>query len=87
MPPPSRLGVHMLPGTNALDVADRVRAKMKELSKRFPEGVDYDIAYDITPYIRESVAELHYYRDTIMRPPAETASPPSPPSADAPASD
>ena len=37
--------------------------------------------------IRESVAELRYYRDTIMRPPAETASPPSPPSADAPASD
>ena len=29
---------------------------MKELKTRFPEGVDYEIAYDTTPFIRESVA-------------------------------
>ena len=52
------LGVYQLPGTNALDVADRVRAKMKELKKRFPDGVDYDIAYDTTPFIRESVDDV-----------------------------
>ena len=52
------IAVFQLPGTNALDVADRVKAKMRELKKRFPEGVEYDIAYDITPFIRESVADV-----------------------------
>ena len=52
------IAVFQLPGTNALDVADRVKAKMKELKTRFPEGVDYEIAYDTTPFIRESVADV-----------------------------
>ena len=52
------LGIYQLPGTNALDVADRVRAKMDELKRRFPDDMDYQIAYDITPYIRESVADV-----------------------------
>ncbi|HEV3142293.1 MAG TPA: efflux RND transporter permease subunit [Gemmataceae bacterium] len=52
------LTVYQLPGTNALDVADAVRAKMEELKTRFPEGVDYAIGYDTTPYIRESVQDV-----------------------------
>ena len=52
------IAVFQLPGTNALDVAERVRAKMEELKTRFPEGVDYNIAYDTTPFIRESVADV-----------------------------
>src|SRR5579885_483304 len=52
------LSIYQLPGTNALDVADRVRAKMEELKKRFPDGVDYVIGYDTTPYIRESIGEV-----------------------------
>ena len=52
------LSVYQLPGTNALDVAERVQAKMKELKTRFPDGVDYAIAYDTTPFIRESVADV-----------------------------
>ena len=52
------VAVFQLPGTNALDVATRVREKMTELSKRFPEGVDYQIAYDTTPFIRESVQDV-----------------------------
>ena len=52
------LGVRLLPGTNALDVANGVRKKMDELKTRFPDGVDYQIAYDITPFIRESVADV-----------------------------
>jgi len=52
------LGIHQLPGTNALDVANRVRAKMEELKARFPQGLDYDIAYDITPFVRESVMDV-----------------------------
>ncbi|HEY7315717.1 MAG TPA: efflux RND transporter permease subunit [Gemmataceae bacterium] len=52
------LAVYQLPGTNALDVADAVKAKMKELEKRFPDGVNYKIAYDTTPFIRESVSDV-----------------------------
>src|SRR2546423_377602 len=52
------LSVYQLPGTNALDVADRVRQRMKELKKRFPDGVEYGIAYDTTPYIRESINDV-----------------------------
>jgi multidrug efflux pump len=61
------LSVYQLPGTNALDVADRVRAKMKQLKVRFPEGLDYNIAYDTTPFIRESISEVyHTLRDAVI---------------------
>jgi multidrug efflux pump len=49
------LGLYQLPGTNALDVAESVRKKMDELKTRFPDGVDYAVGYDTTPYIRESI--------------------------------
>ncbi|QJW93181.1 efflux RND transporter permease subunit [Frigoriglobus tundricola] len=52
------LAIHLLPGANALDVADRVKAKMKDLEPRFPEGVEYNIAYDTTPFIRESINDV-----------------------------
>ena len=61
------LSVYQLPGTNALDVADRVRAKMEELKTRFPEGLKYVIAYDTTPFIRESIGEVfHTLRDAVI---------------------
>src|SRR4029078_509542 len=47
-----------LPGTNAIETADRVRAKMEELRGRFPAGIDYAIVYDTTPFIRESIHEV-----------------------------
>src|SRR5207249_1522722 len=50
--------IFSLPGTNALDLAQRVRGQMAELKKRFPAGIDYVIAYDTTPFIRESVADV-----------------------------
>ena len=52
------LAVFQLPGTNALDVGNRIRAKMEELKANFPEGVACQIAYDTTPFIRESVANV-----------------------------
>ncbi|HEV8062191.1 MAG TPA: multidrug efflux RND transporter permease subunit, partial [Gemmataceae bacterium] len=56
--PAAALAIYQLPGTNALDVADRVRAKMEDLKKRFPDGLDYGIYYDTTPFIRESVEDV-----------------------------
>src|SRR6202043_2995774 len=52
------LAIFQLPGTNALDVANQIRAKMEELKADFPGGVAYQIAYDTTPFIRESVADV-----------------------------
>lgn len=52
------LAIRQLPGSNALDVAERVRKKMAELKSRFPDGLEYQIAYDTTPFIRESVADV-----------------------------
>src|SRR5271168_1714148 len=40
------LAIFQLPGTNALDVADRVKQKLEELKTNFPDGVDYAVAYD-----------------------------------------
>jgi multidrug efflux pump len=54
------LTVFQLPGTNALQVGEKVRQTMAELKARFPEGVDYEIAYDTTPFIRESVMDVVY---------------------------
>ena len=54
------VAVFQLPGTNALDVANRVLVKMKELKSRFPEGIEYNPAYNITPFIRESVEDVVY---------------------------
>jgi multidrug efflux pump len=52
------LSIYQLPGTNALEVADAVRQKMAELATRFPDGLAYDVGYDTTPYIRESVLDV-----------------------------
>jgi hydrophobe/amphiphile efflux-1 (HAE1) family protein len=56
--PTVALTIYGLPGANALDTAAGVRAKMDDLKRRFPEGVDYRIAYDTTPFIRQSVNEV-----------------------------
>jgi multidrug efflux pump subunit AcrB len=58
--PSATIGIFLLPGSNALDTADRVKAKMHELSTRFPQGLRYAVQYDTTPFIRESVDELFH---------------------------
>src|SRR5712691_5430917 len=61
------LAIFQLPGTNALDVADRTKAKMRELETRFPDGLKHSIAYDTTPFIRESVSEVfRTLRDAVI---------------------
>jgi hydrophobe/amphiphile efflux-1 (HAE1) family protein len=46
------------PGSNALATATRVRNAMQELSQHFPQGVRYDIVYDTTEFISQSVHEV-----------------------------
>ncbi len=52
------MGIFIRSDANALDVADRAKAKMIELGKEMPEGVDYEIGYDTSPFIRDSILEV-----------------------------
>ncbi|MEY2633836.1 MAG: hypothetical protein RIR00_2490 [Pseudomonadota bacterium] len=45
-------------GANALETADRVRAKMDELQKKFPKGIDYLIPFDTTRFVKASIKEV-----------------------------
>ena len=65
--PSVALSIYQRPGSNALKTADLVKAKMDELKKRFPEGIDYSIVYDTTPFITESVREVfNTLRDAVI---------------------
>jgi hydrophobe/amphiphile efflux-1 (HAE1) family protein len=65
--PSVALNIFQLPGSNALDTANQVYAKMKELKARFPDGLDYQIVYDTTPFVRESINEVFYtLRDAVL---------------------
>lgn len=53
------LGIYTVPGANAVEVAQQVRQTMKEISRDFPEGLDYEIPFDITSYISQSIHEVY----------------------------
>jgi HAE1 family hydrophobic/amphiphilic exporter-1 len=52
------LGVYQLPGSNALDVAKQVAAKMEELKQSFPPGIETELVYDTVSFIEESNKEV-----------------------------
>ena len=54
----ANLGIYQLPGANALDIKDNIQAVMEELSKKFPEDVEYQITYDTTKFVRLSIEDL-----------------------------
>jgi multidrug efflux pump len=65
--PSVALSIYQLPGSNALEIAGSVREKMQELKGRFPDGVDYAIVYDTTPFITESIREVFKaLRDAVI---------------------
>lgn len=51
--------IKMLPGMNAVQVASDVRKAMEEISLSFPEGITYDIPFDMTQYIKQSIKEVY----------------------------
>lgn len=52
------IAIYQQPGSNSLDVAKAVREKMKELSKNFPDGLQYDVTLDTTQVIDASIQEV-----------------------------
>lgn len=53
------MAIYMLPGANAMDVAGKVKEEMKQISRNFPDGVTYNIPFDMTTYISESIHEVY----------------------------
>jgi len=56
--PVSGFGVTLLPGANALEVADAVKARMNELQREFPPGVEWFVALDATTFITHAIDEV-----------------------------
>ena len=56
--PAAGFAVLLLPGANALNVADAVRAKMDELAPSFPPGVTWFVPYDTTDFVKISIEEV-----------------------------
>ncbi|PHJ56632.1 RND transporter [Nostoc linckia z18] len=52
------LGIYQVPGSNALDVAKGVKAEMARLAPSFPPGMKYQVAFDTTMFVEESMSEV-----------------------------
>ncbi|WP_426784805.1 multidrug efflux RND transporter permease subunit OqxB (plasmid) [Rahnella variigena] len=61
------IGIFQSPGANAIDLSDAVRAKMTELSTRFPEGMTWRAPYDPTVFVRDSIsAVVHTLLEAVV---------------------
>jgi multidrug efflux pump len=61
------IGIFQSPGANAIDLSDAVRAKMAELSTRFPEGMTWRAPYDPTVFVRDSIsAVVHTLLEAVV---------------------
>ena len=65
--PAVAFAIYLQPGANALETAELVKAKMTELAKNFPEGITYDIPYDTTLFVNESIKEvIHTFFEAVL---------------------
>jgi len=55
--PSAALAIRQVPGANALDTADAIKAKMKEMSHYFPPGLKVVYPYDTTPFVKVAIGE------------------------------
>jgi HAE1 family hydrophobic/amphiphilic exporter-1 len=56
--PAAAMGIRQVAGANALDTANAVKAKMKEMNPYFPHGMKIVYPYDTTPFIRVAINEV-----------------------------
>ena len=65
--PAVAMPIFQRPGSNAIAISDAVRERMAELKQSFPEGVDYEIVYDPTIFVRGSIeAVVHTLLEAIV---------------------
>ena len=61
------MGVFQAPGSNALQISENVHAAMADLKKTMPEGVDFDIVYDTTQFVKASIESvIHTLLEAIV---------------------
>ncbi len=56
--PTAGMAIQLASGANALETAERVKHKLQEVSAFFPQGVEYVIPYDTTPFVEISIEEV-----------------------------
>ncbi|CUX67152.1 MULTISPECIES: efflux RND transporter permease subunit [Agrobacterium] len=56
--PSAAIGVQLSPTGNALQTSEGVRATMEELSQYFPAGLEYEIPYDTSPFVKISIQKV-----------------------------
>ncbi|MFN9527291.1 MAG: efflux RND transporter permease subunit [Pseudomonadaceae bacterium] len=65
--PAVAIPVFQRPGSNAIDISDSVRGRMAELKKSFPQGMDYEVVYDPTIFVRGSIeAVVHTLLEAVV---------------------
>ncbi len=65
--PAVAIPIFQRPGSNAIQISNEVRAKMDELKKNFPQGMDYSIVYDPTIFVRGSIeAVVHTLFEALI---------------------
>ncbi|MBP1151845.1 efflux RND transporter permease subunit [Methylocaldum sp. RMAD-M] len=55
----ANIPIFSLPGANALDIADRVREAVAAMSRQFPPGLKYEIRYDTTQFVRQTIRDVY----------------------------
>ncbi len=56
--PSAAMAIRLAPGANALETADAVKNKLKEMSRYFPKGMKIVYPYDTTPFVRVAIYEV-----------------------------
>jgi multidrug efflux pump len=65
--PAVAIPIFQLPGANAIQLSKDVRAKMEELKKSFPDGIDYSVVYDPTIFVQHSIeAVVHTLVEALI---------------------
>jgi multidrug efflux pump len=65
--PAVAIPIFQLPGANAIQLSQDVRAKMEELKKNFPDGLEYSVVYDPTVFVRHSIeAVVHTLVEALV---------------------
>jgi len=57
--PASLVAIYLLPGANALQTADAVKAVMKKVSQDFPPGLIYTIPFDTTRFVNQAIHDVY----------------------------
>ncbi|HEX4261728.1 MAG TPA: multidrug efflux RND transporter permease subunit [Acetobacteraceae bacterium] len=56
--PAQAVGVYLSPGANAVSTAAAVQATLQKLSARFPKGFHYNVVYDTTSFVKDTISEV-----------------------------